>query len=74
MNFQGGQKPPLGGGLHVTCNAHLRTWPSNSRQKSCVKIWFRLVEAFKSYCVHKHTNVEKKVKPFGFEPPERGLQ
>ena len=45
---------PWGGGLHVTCNAHFRTWPSYSDQKSCVKIWFGLVEPFKSYRVHKH--------------------
>ena len=45
----GGQKPPIKG-LHVTCNGHLRTWPSYSSQKSCVKIWFGLVEPFK--CDH----------------------
>ena len=44
----GGQRPLLVG-LHVTCDAHLRTWLSNSSQKSCVKIWFGLVEPFKSY-------------------------
>ena len=65
MNFQwggGGQKPPIrGGGLHVICDAHLQIWLSYSSQKSCVKIWFGLVEAFKSYRVHeqanKHTNI-----------------
>ena len=24
LNFPGGQKPPIRGGLHVTCNAHFR--------------------------------------------------
>ena len=40
---------PYLGGLHVTCYAHFLTWPSYSSQKSCVKIWFGLVEHFKSY-------------------------
>ena len=44
----GGQKP-LSRGLHVTCNTHFRKWPSYFSQKSCVKIWFGLVEPFKSY-------------------------
>ena len=48
MNFPGDQKPPLGG-LHVICDAHFWTWPSYFSQKSCVKIWFGLVEAFKRY-------------------------
>ena len=36
----------MGGGvcLHLTCDAHFRTWMSYSSQKSCVKIWFGLVE------------------------------
>ena len=38
------QLNPRLGGLHVTCNAHFRTRMSYSRQKSCVKIWFGLVE------------------------------
>ena len=50
----GGGRNPLLGGLHTTCNAHFRTWPSYSSQKSYVKIWFGLVEPFKSYHVHKH--------------------
>ena len=37
------------GGLHVTCDAHFRACLSSSSQKSCVKIWLRLVEPFKSY-------------------------
>ena len=43
--FLGGgwQKPPIRG-LHVTCDAHFRTRMSYSSQKSCVKIWFGLVE------------------------------
>ena len=55
LNFPGGggQKPPIRG-LHVTCDAHFRTWPSYSCQKSCVIIWFRLVEPFKCFHVHKH--------------------
>ena len=40
---------PLLGGLHLTCDAYFRTWLSYSSQKSCVKIWFGLVEPFKSY-------------------------
>ena len=51
--FKGGRNPLLGG-LHVTCDPHLRTWPSYSSQKSCVKIWFGLLKPFKSYRVHKH--------------------
>ena len=39
----------VGGGVHVTCNAHFRTRISYSSQKSCVKIWFWLVEPFKNY-------------------------
>ena len=39
----GGQKPLLGG-LHLTCDAHFRTWMRYSSQKLCVKIWFGLVE------------------------------
>ena len=33
----------------MTCNAHFPTWPSYSSQKSFVKIWFGLVNPFKSY-------------------------
>ena len=50
----GGDKKTLLGGLHTTCDANFRTWPSYSSQKSCVKICFGLVEPFKSYSVHKH--------------------
>ena len=32
------------GGLHLTCDAKFRTRVSYSSQKSCVKIWFGLVE------------------------------
>ena len=46
----------------MTCDAHFRTWPSYSSQKSCVKIWFGLVEPFKSY----HLNF-----PGGQKPPIR---
>ena len=42
--FRMGGRNPLLGGLHVTCDAHFRTRLSCSSQKSCVKIWFRLVE------------------------------
>ena len=42
----------------MTCDAHFLTWPSFSSQKSCVKIWFGLVEPFKSY----HGNRQKKKK------------
>ena len=48
----------------MTCDAHIRTRMSYSSQKSCVKIWFGLVEPFKSY-VHKHFSV-------GAETPIRG--
>ena len=41
LNFPGGRNPLLGG---VTFNAHFRTQMSYSSQKSCVKIWFRLVQ------------------------------
>ena len=61
--FQGGRIPLLGG-LHVTCNAHFRTRISYSSQKSCVKIWFGLVEPFKSY----HLNF-----PWGQKPPIMGV-
>ena len=44
-----GERNPLLGGLRVTCDAHFRTCLSYSSQKSCVKIWFGLVEPFKSY-------------------------
>ena len=33
----------------MTCDAHFQTQISYSNQKSCVKIWFGLVEPFKSY-------------------------
>ena len=44
--FPRGQKPPIkvGGGLYLTCDAYFRTRKSYSNQKSCVKIWFGLVE------------------------------
>ena len=35
---------PLLGGLHLTCDAHFWTRMSYSSQKSCVEIWFGLVE------------------------------
>ena len=60
--FQGGRSSLLGG-LHVACNAHFRTRISYSSQKSCVKIWFGLVEPFKSY----HLNFS-----WGQKPPIRG--
>ena len=59
LNFLGGvggRNPQLRG-LHVTCDAHFRTWQSYFSQKSCVKIWFGLVEPFKSYRVRKHFSV-----------------
>ena len=49
-----GVRNPLLGWLHVTCDAHFRTWLSYSSQKSCVKIWFWLVKPFKSYRVLEH--------------------
>ena len=49
-----------GGGLHVTWDAHFQTWRSYSSQKSCVKIWFGLVEPFKSY--HSTKKIKKKKK------------
>ena len=33
----------------MTCDVHVRIQPSYSSQKSCVKIWFGLVEPFKGY-------------------------
>ena len=48
----------------MTCDAHFRTRISYSGQKSCVKIWFGLVEPFKSY----HLNF-----PWGQKPPIRGV-
>ena len=39
-----GGRNPLLGGLHLTFDAHFRTQMSYSSQKSCVKIWFGLVE------------------------------
>ena len=60
--FWGCRSPLLGGGgLHVACD--FRTRISYSSQKSCVKIWFWLVEPFKSY----HLNF-----PWGQKPPIRG--
>ena len=51
FEYSKGAEAPLlgGGGLYVTCDAHFRTRVSYSSQKSCVKIWFGLVEPFKSY-------------------------
>ena len=51
-----------GGGLHVTCDAHFWTWPRLSRYKSCVKIWFRLVEAFKSYRSEKTNDTRTRTR------------
>ena len=48
----------------MTCDVHFRTWISYSNQKSCVKIWFGLVEPFKSY----HLNF-----PWRQKPPIRGV-
>ena len=48
----------------MTCDAHFRTRISYSSQKACVKIWFRLVEPFKSY----HLNF-----PWGQKSPIRGV-
>ena len=42
----GGRSPQLGV-FHVTCDTHFRTQMSYSGQKSCVKIWFGLVEPFR---------------------------
>ena len=48
----------------MTCDAHFRTRISYSSQKSCVKLWFGLVEPFKSY----HLNFL-----WGQKPPIRGV-
>ena len=61
-----GDRNPLEEVLHVTCDAHLRTWPSYSSRKSYVKIWVGLVEPFKNYRVHKHFSGGQK-------PPIRGF-
>ena len=39
-----GQKSPIRRGLHLTCDYNFRTRLSYSSQKSCLKIWFGLVE------------------------------
>ena len=65
-----GGRNALLGGLHVTCNAHFRTWPNYSSQKSCVKIWFGLAEPFKSYRVHKHFSGRRGE---GEKPPLGGV-
>ena len=46
----------------MTCDAHFRTWPSYFSQKSCVKIWFGLVEPLKSYCDNRQKKKKKKRK------------
>ena len=58
------QKPPI---RRVTCDLQrpFSTWPSYSSQKSCVKIWFGLVEPFKSYGVHKHFSGGGQKSPMG---------
>ena len=61
--FQVSRSPLLGGGLHVTCNSHFRTWLSYRSQKSCVNYCFGLVESFKSYLNF----------PVGQKPPIRGV-
>ena len=43
-HFSMGQTPPIRGGSHLNCDAHFRTRMSYSSQKSCVEIWFGLVE------------------------------
>ena len=43
IEFSGGRNPLLGG-LYLTFHAHFRTPMSYSSQKSCVKIWFGLVQ------------------------------
>ena len=42
--FLGHKSPIRGGELNLTFDAHFRTRMSYSSQKSCVKIWFGLVE------------------------------
>ena len=49
----------------MTWDVHFRTQISYSSQNSCVKIWFGLVEPFKSY----HLNF-----PCGQKPPIRGVE
>ena len=66
FEFSRGAEAPYYGGLHVTYNAHFQTQISYSSQKSCVKIWFGLVEPFKSY----HLNFPWEQKP----PNARDLQ
>ena len=48
VNFQGAEESLLGG---VTCGLRCPSsnLPTNFSQKSCVEIWFVLVEPFKSY-------------------------
>ena len=69
--FRGGRSPLLGGGggLHVTCDAKFRICLSYTSQKSCVNIWFGLVEPVKSYCGNRSG------RGGGLqEPPIRGLR
>ena len=46
----------------MTCDAHFGTQPRYFSQKSCVKIWFGLVEPFKSYRDNKKKKKKKKKK------------
>ena len=43
FEFSGVAEIPIRG-LHLICDAHFRTRMSYSSQKSCVKMWFGLVE------------------------------
>ena len=47
----------------MTCDAHFRTQPSSSSQKSYVKKWFGLVKPFMSYRLKKK---KKKTDANGF--------
>ena len=63
-------KPPIRGGIHVTCDAHFLTQPRYSSQTSCVKIWLGMVEPIKSYRGNikkqqKTEVTENNTRPFG---------
>ena len=48
----------------MTCDAHFHTQQNYSSQKSCVKMWFGLVEPFKSYRgnIRKKKKINKSIK------------
>ena len=62
VNFEGGGRPPVRGGYMWPAMPIFEHDRGCLDKRSCVKIWFRLVEAFKSYCSEKPNDTRTRTR------------